>query len=53
MEEGTANSKMPKADLRRMVKEFRRSAAGQKINVAEFLRPPEVLLHTIKYLMQE
>lgn len=41
------------ADSNRMVKKFSRSAAGQELSHPELLRPPEVLLRTVNYLLSE
>ncbi|RZC42649.1 germinal-center associated nuclear protein [Asbolus verrucosus] len=48
---GTENSKFPKANRNFVVKSFSRSAAGKAINRVEHLRPPEVLLKTVSYLL--
>ncbi|CAG9840045.1 unnamed protein product [Diabrotica balteata] len=50
---GTEHHKNPKADLKRVVKEFTRSAAGKSFLITENLRPPDVLLKTINYLLDE
>ncbi len=49
---GTEKSKRPKTDSRICVKEYSRSAAGRKIDTSR-LRPPEVLLETTHYLVNE
>ncbi|XP_028140396.1 SAC3 domain-containing protein 1 [Diabrotica virgifera virgifera] len=50
---GTENNKNPKADVKRVVKEFTRSAAGKSFLISGNLRPPDVLLKTINYLLDE
>uniref|UniRef100_A0A0K0D5R1 SAC3_GANP domain-containing protein n=1 Tax=Angiostrongylus cantonensis TaxID=6313 RepID=A0A0K0D5R1_ANGCA len=44
-------SKFLKADVHRMVKEYTRSAAGSDHRQADLLRPPDVLLKTVRYLL--
>jgi len=41
----------PKADARKMVKEFTRSSAGQEAARPQELRPAKVLLQVVNYLM--
>ncbi|KAK9891738.1 hypothetical protein WA026_016535 [Henosepilachna vigintioctopunctata] len=43
----------PKADPNRVVKEFNRSAAGKSMTNENNLRPPEVLLQTLHYLLHD
>ncbi|KYB29016.1 Protein xmas-2-like Protein [Tribolium castaneum] len=47
---GTEKTRQPKASTAHMVKSFSRSAAGKQIK-PETLRPPQVLLKTVKYLL--
>ncbi|XP_044259475.1 SAC3 domain-containing protein 1 [Tribolium madens] len=47
---GTEKTKHPKASKVHMVKSFSRSAAGKQIK-PETLRPPHILLKTVKYLL--
>ncbi|XP_057656041.1 SAC3 domain-containing protein 1 isoform X1 [Diorhabda carinulata] len=49
----TVNNKLPKADKNKMVKCFSRSAAGKCFLKPENLRPPNVLLRTVNYLLDE
>ncbi|EZA60969.1 germinal-center associated nuclear protein isoform X2 [Ooceraea biroi] len=46
----TRNVKKPKADPAKTIKCFSRSAAGQNMTDPYALRPPPVLLYTIRYL---
>ncbi|XP_070536903.1 SAC3 domain-containing protein 1-like isoform X2 [Ptychodera flava] len=48
---GTRRDQRPKADPERMVKEYCRSAAGKAEPSEEELRPPNVLMKTVKYLV--
>ncbi|KAL1491875.1 hypothetical protein ABEB36_012404 [Hypothenemus hampei] len=50
---GTENSPRPTADRKKVVKSFARSAAGKYLLDPNNLRPPDVLLHTVKYLLTE
>lgn len=50
---GTENYKLPKADKNKMVKCFSRSAAGKCFLEPENLRPPNILLRTVNYLLDE
>lgn len=50
--DGTASQMRPKADQRKAVKAYSRSAAGQLHAALEDLRPPAVLLKTSRHLMQ-
>lgn len=47
------NHGLPKADRKRVVKSFSRSAAGKLMNIPENIRPPSVLLKTVYYLLHE
>lgn len=38
------------ADKSRMIKSYRRSAAGQELTKPELLRPPSILLQTLDYI---
>lgn len=49
---GTEKTK-PKADRTKTVKSFSRSAAGKMLQDPKNLRPPEVLLRTVNYLLNE
>ncbi|KAI0234071.1 SAC3 domain-containing protein 1 [Lamellibrachia satsuma] len=49
--EGTENSNRPKADYKKMVKEYSRPAAGKLDTDSCDLRPPEVLYMTVCYLI--
>lgn len=51
MASGTESDIKPKADKKRMVKEYIRSGAGQDKQRAEQLRTPDALLETIHYLL--
>lgn len=48
---GTEKQARPKADRNRTVKQFARSAAGQRQASPDELRPPDVLLRTTEYLL--
>lgn len=50
--DGTENDSRPKADRNKAIKQFSRSAAGQREATPDELRPPQVLLKTTKYLMR-
>ncbi|KAI4489900.1 hypothetical protein M0804_004082 [Polistes exclamans] len=50
IDEKTKHSKKPKADPRKIIKSYSRSAAGQIMTDPSSLRPGPVLLSTIKYL---
>lgn len=50
--EGTESDVRPKADRNKVIKQFSRSAAGQKEATPDELRPPQVLLMTTAYLMR-
>lgn len=50
IDEGTKHMKRPKADPARTVKSFSRSAAGQVMTDPNLLRPPHILLSTVRYL---
>ncbi|XP_014604903.1 PREDICTED: SAC3 domain-containing protein 1 isoform X2 [Polistes canadensis] len=50
IDEKTKHSKNPKADPRKIIKSYSRSAAGQIMTDPSSLRPGPVLLSTIKYL---
>ncbi|XP_018357186.1 PREDICTED: germinal-center associated nuclear protein isoform X2 [Trachymyrmex septentrionalis] len=50
IDEGTKYMKRPKADPMKIVKCFSRSAAGQIMTDPNLLRPPHVLLSTVRYL---
>ncbi|KAJ8921826.1 hypothetical protein NQ315_008458 [Exocentrus adspersus] len=50
---GTETDWMPKADRSRMVKSFSRSAAGKAMQDPKNLRPPDVLLKTLNYLLED
>lgn len=50
---GTEHDKKPKADPMKIIKCFSRSAAGQNVSSPWNLRPPEVLLQTISYLLHD
>ncbi|XP_077974890.1 germinal-center associated nuclear protein-like [Styela clava] len=49
--DGHEKIRHPKCDPTKCVKEFRRSAAGEKLNDADQLRPAKVLLQTVDYLL--
>lgn len=49
----TVKSRKPKADRKLMVKSFSRSAAGKQMLDPKNLRPPDVLVKTITYLMEQ
>ncbi|XP_029841362.3 SAC3 domain-containing protein 1 isoform X1 [Ixodes scapularis] len=49
---GTEKQARPKADRDRAVKQFARSAAGQRQASPDELRPPDVLLRTTSYLLR-
>lgn len=51
--EGTENDTRPKADRNKAVKQFSRSAAGQREATPQELRPSSVLLKTTAYLMRK
>lgn len=53
MERGTEKERTPRADLSRAVKEYSRPAAGKDSTRACDLRPPDVLLKTVCYLVDE
>ncbi|XP_012526268.1 SAC3 domain-containing protein 1 [Monomorium pharaonis] len=50
IDEGTKHTKKPKADPAKTIKCFSRSAAGQVMTDPDLLRPPRVLLSTVRYL---
>lgn len=50
---GTEHLPRPKADSKKIIKEFKRSAAGQKSPKPQDLRPFPVLLKTVNYLMEK
>lgn len=50
---GHEKSRRPRCDPTKCVKEFRRSAAGERLDDPDQLRPPKVLLRTVDYLLQE
>lgn len=50
---GTEKERLPRADLSRTVKEYSRPAAGKDSTRACDLRPPDVLLKTVCYLVDE
>lgn len=51
---GRGNRKLlPKADSKRTIKSFARSAAGQDKTLPEDLRPPIILKETVEYLCKE
>lgn len=50
--DGTENDARPKADRNKAIKQFSRSAAGQREATSDELRPPQVLLKTTAYLMR-
>lgn len=50
---GTENHQIPKANKKYVIKSFSRSAAGKNMNVAENIRPPNILLKTVHYLLYE
>ncbi|XP_050034384.1 SAC3 domain-containing protein 1 isoform X1 [Dermacentor andersoni] len=50
--EGTESDVRPKADRNKAIKQFSRSAAGQREATPDELRPPQVLLMTTAYLMR-
>ncbi|CAH1252340.1 SAC3D1 [Branchiostoma lanceolatum] len=49
--EGTEQNRLPSADPARCVKEYSRPAAGKDIIPPAELRPPQVLLDTVDYLV--
>lgn len=53
LERGTEKERLPRADLSRTVKEYSRPAAGKDSTRACDLRPPDVLLKTVCYLVDE
>lgn len=50
IDERTKNTKRPKADPAKTIKEFSRPAAGRQMTDISELRPGPVLLLTIRYL---
>ncbi|XP_018563907.1 SAC3 domain-containing protein 1-like [Anoplophora glabripennis] len=50
---GTERDRKPKADRSRMVKTFCRSAAGKSMQDPKNLRPPNILLKTLNYLLDD
>ncbi|XP_066528563.1 SAC3 domain-containing protein 1 isoform X2 [Hoplias malabaricus] len=50
---GTERERLPRADTTRVVKEYSRPAAGKDATRASDLRPPDVLLKTVYYLVDE
>ncbi|XP_012233389.2 SAC3 domain-containing protein 1 [Linepithema humile] len=50
IDENTKHMRKPKADPTKTIKCFSRSAAGQTMTDLDLLRPPYVLLSTIRYL---
>ncbi|KAL3278356.1 hypothetical protein HHI36_013686 [Cryptolaemus montrouzieri] len=50
---GTEKLDRPLADPKRIVKSFNRSAAGKSLAKKSQLRPPEVLLRTVNYLLDD
>uniref|UniRef100_A0A131YKI1 SAC3 domain-containing protein 1 n=1 Tax=Rhipicephalus appendiculatus TaxID=34631 RepID=A0A131YKI1_RHIAP len=50
--DGTESDARPKADRNKAIKQFSRSAAGQREATSDELRPPQVLLKTTAYLMR-
>ncbi|KYN06755.1 80 kDa MCM3-associated protein [Cyphomyrmex costatus] len=50
IDEGMKHMKKPKADPAKIIKCFSRSAAGQVMTDPNMLRPPHVLLSTVRYL---
>nr|XP_037278815.1 germinal-center associated nuclear protein-like [Rhipicephalus microplus] len=50
--DGTESDARPKADRNKAIKQFSRSAAGQREATSDELRPPDVLLKTTAYLMR-
>ncbi|XP_072552972.1 SAC3 domain-containing protein 1 [Salminus brasiliensis] len=50
---GTERERLPRADLARVVKEYSRPAAGKDTTRAGDLRPPDVLLRTVCYLVDD
>ncbi|XP_029175660.1 germinal-center associated nuclear protein isoform X2 [Nylanderia fulva] len=53
IDEETKHMKKPRADTARTIKCFSRSAAGQVMTDPYSLRPPHVLLSTVRYLFTE
>ncbi|EFN89693.1 80 kDa MCM3-associated protein [Harpegnathos saltator] len=53
IDEKTRHMKRPKVDPAKVVKCFSRSAAGQVMTNPDSLRPPHILLSTIRYLFTE
>lgn len=52
VKEGTENDVKPQADKRKTVKQFSRSAAGQRKQDPSDLRPSHILLRTVTYLVK-
>ncbi|KAL6482652.1 hypothetical protein MHYP_G00075240 [Metynnis hypsauchen] len=50
---GTERDRLPRADVCRAVKEYSRPAAGKDTTRASELRPPDVLLKTVCYLVDD
>ncbi|XP_029469298.1 SAC3 domain-containing protein 1 [Rhinatrema bivittatum] len=50
---GTEGHRQPQADPHKTVKEYSRPAAGKNVPQPTDLRPPAVLLKTVRYLMEE
>uniref|UniRef100_W5K5K4 SAC3 domain containing 1 n=1 Tax=Astyanax mexicanus TaxID=7994 RepID=W5K5K4_ASTMX len=50
---GTERDRLPRADVTRVVKEYSRPAAGKDTTRASELRPPDVLLKTVCYLVDD
>lgn len=50
---GTQSSKKPKADVKKVVKAFQRSAAGKYMTDKNNLRTPNALLYTVHYLLND
>ncbi|CAL9696296.1 unnamed protein product [Knipowitschia caucasica] len=50
---GTERDRQPRADPRRTVKEYSRPAAGKDSTNPRELRPPDVLLKTVHYLIDQ
>lgn len=53
MKPGTERDRLPRADPLRAVKEYSRPAAGKDSTDPAELRPPEVLLRTVCYLIDD
>lgn len=49
----TIQQKRPRADHSRIIKAYSRSAAGRNMAKPEDLRPPDILLQTLNYLLHE